>query len=108
MGHEEFIDSKPDDAPPFWMAGAATSRSAFRSIESVNLVEVFQERVCVMKSAPQIPSGTVQDPWFARNVEQVDGPVEEAKEPRVPFPPELVNYRPSGLFNLDVLCSCGT
>ena len=37
VGHEEFIDSEPEDERPFRLVGAATARTAFRSIQSVNL-----------------------------------------------------------------------
>ena len=47
IGHEEFIDSEPEDEVPFRLVGAATARTAFRSIQSVNLVETFQKRACV-------------------------------------------------------------
>ena len=57
VGHEEFIDSESDDEIPFWLVSAATSRTAFRFIPTVNLVEVFQERACVMKSVPRFLTG---------------------------------------------------
>ena len=57
IGQEEFIDSEPEDELPFRMLGAATARTAFRSIQSVNLVEIFQERASVMKSVPRFLRG---------------------------------------------------
>ena len=57
IGHEEFIDSEPEDEVPFRLVGAATARTAFRSIQSVNLVETFQERASVMKSVPRFLRG---------------------------------------------------
>ena len=57
IGQEEFIDSEPEDELPFRMVGAATARTAFRSIQSVNLVEIFQERASVMKSVPRLLRG---------------------------------------------------
>ena len=53
----QFADSEPDDESPLRMVGAGTSRTAIRSIQSVNLVEVFQERACVMKSVPRFLQG---------------------------------------------------
>ena len=62
VGHEEFIDSEPDDEIPFRLVGAATSKTAFRSIQKVFLVEVFQERACVMKSVPRFLRGRTGSP----------------------------------------------
>ena len=57
MGHEEFVDSEPDGEPPFRMVGAVAARAAFRSIQSVNLVEALQDRPSVMKSVPRFLQG---------------------------------------------------
>ena len=60
VGHKEIIDNEPDDEIPFRLVGAATSRTAFRFTPTVNLVEVFQERVLCDDELPQIPYRAVQ------------------------------------------------
>ena len=61
VGHEEFVDSEPDDEAPFRIVGAVAARAAFRSIESVNLMEALQDRPSLMKSFPRFFARAVLD-----------------------------------------------
>ena len=52
-GGPDPIKCKVDGVPLFRLPGVASMRTGFTFVESVNLVEVFQERACVMKSVPR-------------------------------------------------------
>ena len=56
IGSQKWVTKihRPEDELPFRMVGAATARTAFRSIQSVNLVETFQVSLkCAQVSSVQ-------------------------------------------------------
>ena len=55
-GGPDPVESEGEE-PPFQLPGVASLGTGFTFVESVNLVEVFQERACVMKSVPRFLRG---------------------------------------------------
>ena len=49
-GGPDPVENEVQEQPPFRLPDVASLRTGFTFVESVNLVEVFQERVCVIKS----------------------------------------------------------
>ena len=56
-GGPDPVESEGEEQPIFRLPGVASLRTGFTFLESVDLVEVFQERACVMKSVPRFLRG---------------------------------------------------